>query len=58
MHTIHLHGSQESESIMVFRKPAGALGVCTAAVHCILFLYKNGDSVKEAVKENLATIQP
>ncbi|KAG2351629.1 hypothetical protein BDR07DRAFT_1500795 [Suillus spraguei] len=45
-------------SFQVFGKPVGALGVCAAAVHCILFLYKDGDSAKEAAKEAKCTGLP
>ncbi|KAG1748364.1 uncharacterized protein EDB91DRAFT_1245074 [Suillus paluster] len=38
-------------SFQAFGKPAGALGVCAAVVHHALFLYKDGDSAKEAAKE-------
>ncbi|KAG1896023.1 uncharacterized protein F5891DRAFT_1193452 [Suillus fuscotomentosus] len=45
------HARHCGTSFQAFGKPAGALGVCAAAVHRTLFLYKDGDSAKEAAKE-------
>lgn len=63
------HARRCGTSFQAFGKPAGALGVCAAAVspkslvtgkvlltsilqaHRTLFLYKDGDSVKEATKD-------
>ncbi|KAG1725160.1 uncharacterized protein EDB91DRAFT_1087221 [Suillus paluster] len=45
------HARRCGTLFQAFGKPAGALGVCAAAAHCALFLYKDGDSAKEAAKD-------
>ncbi|KAG1750511.1 uncharacterized protein EDB91DRAFT_1244089 [Suillus paluster] len=45
------HARHCGTSFQAFGKPAGALGVCAAAAHRALFLYKDGDSAKEAAKD-------
>ncbi|KAG2117588.1 hypothetical protein DEU56DRAFT_919045 [Suillus clintonianus] len=45
------HARRCGTSFQAFGKPAGALGVCAATAHRALFLYKDGDSAKEAAKD-------